>query len=157
MHSLRSAQALARRCGNFAQRCPIAAAARCPVRQRVTAAAPAARITSSRPAPAAGRLAASRVAFNSWRRSMSGSAPDQAALGAAEPRQQSNAAGTANAAADDAVTQASAPEDVLLQYVVLRRDLWTEQGWPLGSVVAQVCTQSPPRPARDMLLVQSCN
>ena len=28
-------------------------------------------------------------------------------------------------------------EDVILQYVVLRRDLWTELSWPLGSVVAQ--------------------
>eukprot|EP00873_Tetraselmis_striata_P024659 jgi/Tetstr1/444923/TSEL_032741.t1 len=31
------------------------------------------------------------------------------------------------------------PEDVVVQYVVLRRDLWTELGWPLGSVVAQAC------------------
>ena len=28
--------------------------------------------------------------------------------------------------------------DPLVQYVVLRRDLWTELGWPLGSIVAQV-------------------
>ena len=27
----------------------------------------------------------------------------------------------------------------LLQYVVLRRDLWKEQKWPLGSLVAQGC------------------
>ncbi|EFN56316.1 hypothetical protein CHLNCDRAFT_14905, partial [Chlorella variabilis] len=27
----------------------------------------------------------------------------------------------------------------LLQYVVLRRDLWTELDWPLGSLVAQGC------------------
>lgn len=32
-----------------------------------------------------------------------------------------------------------APADPLLQYVVLRRDLWTELDWPLGSVVAQGC------------------
>ena len=26
-----------------------------------------------------------------------------------------------------------------MQYVVLRRDLWADLGWPLGSVVAQAC------------------
>lgn len=30
-------------------------------------------------------------------------------------------------------------DDVLLQYIILRRDLWAELGWPLGSVVAQGC------------------
>jgi len=30
----------------------------------------------------------------------------------------------------------------LVQYVVLRRDLWAELGWPLGSVVAQACHAS---------------
>ena len=29
--------------------------------------------------------------------------------------------------------------DPLVQYVVLRRDLWADLGWPLGSVVAQAC------------------
>ena len=29
--------------------------------------------------------------------------------------------------------------DPLLQYVVLRRDLWADMGWPLGSLVAQGC------------------
>lgn len=29
--------------------------------------------------------------------------------------------------------------DPLIQYIVLREDLWTEHGWPLGSVVAQGC------------------
>ncbi|KAK9831398.1 hypothetical protein WJX81_001157 [Elliptochloris bilobata] len=33
----------------------------------------------------------------------------------------------------------STPGDPLVQYVVLRRDLWSELGWPLGSVVAQAC------------------
>ena len=28
--------------------------------------------------------------------------------------------------------------DPLVQYVVLRRDLWIDLGWPLGSIVAQV-------------------
>lgn len=32
--------------------------------------------------------------------------------------------------------------DPLVQYVVLRRDLWTDLGWPLGSVVAQACHAS---------------
>lgn len=30
-------------------------------------------------------------------------------------------------------------DDSLVQYVVLRRDLWVELGWPLGSIVAQAC------------------
>ena len=30
-------------------------------------------------------------------------------------------------------------DDVVVQYVVLRRDLWKELDWPLGSVVAQAC------------------
>lgn len=34
------------------------------------------------------------------------------------------------------------PRDPLVQYVVLRRDLWTEKRWPLGSVVAQACHAS---------------
>ena len=29
------------------------------------------------------------------------------------------------------------------QYVVLRRDLWGELGWPLGSIIAQVGTCFP--------------
>lgn len=32
--------------------------------------------------------------------------------------------------------------DPIVQYVVLRKDLWTEKGWPLGSVVAQACHAS---------------
>ncbi|GAX73247.1 hypothetical protein CEUSTIGMA_g701.t1 [Chlamydomonas eustigma] len=31
---------------------------------------------------------------------------------------------------------------LLVQYVVLRKDLWAEQVWPLGSVVAQACHAS---------------
>lgn len=38
-----------------------------------------------------------------------------------------------------AMAAGAMPEDVVVQYVVLRRDLWTELGWPLGSVVAQAC------------------
>eukprot|EP00798_Chlamydomonas_sp_ICE-L_P014669 gene14668-20704_t len=37
---------------------------------------------------------------------------------------------------------AEAPPDPIVQYVLLRRDLWQEQGWPLGSVVAQACHAS---------------
>lgn len=33
-------------------------------------------------------------------------------------------------------------DDVVLQYIILRRDLWGEMGWPLGSVVAQGCHAS---------------
>ncbi len=32
-----------------------------------------------------------------------------------------------------------AEESLLVQYVVLRADLWKEMGWPLGSIVAQAC------------------
>ena len=42
------------------------------------------------------------------------------------------------AAAADAPA-ASGSSDPLLQYVILRRDLWGELEWPLGSVVAQGC------------------
>ena len=43
------------------------------------------------------------------------------------------------ASASPTSTPQAAAHDVVLQYVVLRRDLWTEQAWPLGSVVAQGC------------------
>lgn len=33
----------------------------------------------------------------------------------------------------------AAPSDPILQYVILRKDLWKEMKWPLGSVVAQGC------------------
>ena len=36
-------------------------------------------------------------------------------------------------------TDTKAPSDPLLQYVILRKDLWTDMKWPLGSVVAQGC------------------
>ena len=37
--------------------------------------------------------------------------------------------------------EATAPED-LVQYLVLRKDLWTSLNWPLGSIVAQACHAS---------------
>lgn len=37
------------------------------------------------------------------------------------------------------VMSAQQDEDPLLQYVALRRDLWKEHNWPLGSIVAQGC------------------
>ena len=37
------------------------------------------------------------------------------------------------------VMSAHQDEDPLLQYVALRRDLWKEHNWPLGSIVAQGC------------------
>lgn len=43
------------------------------------------------------------------------------------------------AAASDAAETSAPKEDVTLQYVILRRDLWAELDWPLGSVVAQAC------------------
>lgn len=36
----------------------------------------------------------------------------------------------------------SQPAQNIVQYVVLRKDLWIEQSWPLGSVVAQACHAS---------------
>ncbi|GIL68014.1 hypothetical protein Vafri_21340 [Volvox africanus] len=33
-------------------------------------------------------------------------------------------------------------QDFLVQYVVIRKDLWGSLGWPLGSVVAQACHAS---------------
>lgn len=42
---------------------------------------------------------------------------------------------SATAAGDDA-------NDPIVQYIVLRRDLWSEQGWPLGPLIAQACHAS---------------
>jgi len=39
-------------------------------------------------------------------------------------------------------SDAPQPTPVVLQYIVLRKDLWVEQGWPLGSIVAQACHAS---------------
>jgi hypothetical protein len=33
-------------------------------------------------------------------------------------------------------------DNVLLQYIILRKDLWTVHKWPLGSVIAQGCHAS---------------
>lgn len=33
-------------------------------------------------------------------------------------------------------------DDPIVQYIVLRRDLWTDQGWPLGPLIAQACHAS---------------
>lgn len=35
-----------------------------------------------------------------------------------------------------------AADDPIVQWVVLRRDLWTDIGWPLGPVIAQACHAS---------------
>lgn len=51
------------------------------------------------------------------------------------PTAASSVAALATSSADNA-------DDTLLQYVVLRRDLWTEMDWPLGSIVAQACHAS---------------
>jgi len=54
------------------------------------------------------------------------------------------AEGTAKmaAAAGEQDTAATSPEDPIVQYIVLRKDLWTEQGWPLGPLIAQACHAS---------------
>lgn len=51
----------------------------------------------------------------------------------------SNAAVGESATPSTAVAGDGEMADPLVQYVVLRRDLWTDLGWPLGSIVAQAC------------------
>jgi Peptidyl-tRNA hydrolase PTH2 len=36
----------------------------------------------------------------------------------------------------------SKAEDPIVQYIILRRDLWADQGWPLGPLIAQACHAS---------------
>ncbi|NJR42881.1 MAG: hypothetical protein HC767_09710 [Akkermansiaceae bacterium] len=33
-------------------------------------------------------------------------------------------------------------DDPIIQYIILRRDLWADQGWPLGPLIAQACHAS---------------
>lgn len=57
----------------------------------------------------------------------------------------SSQAGEQRCAATEATgpaSEAAAAEDPVVQYIILRRDLWREQGWPLGSIVAQGCHAS---------------
>ena len=46
---------------------------------------------------------------------------------------------TTASAAPAADTSPADSEDTILQYIVLRRDLWRDDGWPLGPLVAQGC------------------
>lgn len=46
----------------------------------------------------------------------------------------------------------AAKPDFTVQYVVVRRDLWTDKQWPLGSVIAQVRTREPAS-ASDRLVI----
>lgn len=41
-----------------------------------------------------------------------------------------------------ATAQQHGGADPVLQYVVIRKDLWTALNWPLGSIVAQACHAS---------------
>lgn len=50
-----------------------------------------------------------------------------------------NAEPTAAAASSEPTSYA---EDPIVQYIVLRRDLWADQGWPLGPLIAQACHAS---------------
>lgn len=52
----------------------------------------------------------------------------------------SRAADSAVPAANSDIEEAVAGD--LVQYIVLRKDLWTELHWPLGSVIAQACHAS---------------
>ncbi len=45
-------------------------------------------------------------------------------------------------ATTSAAAAAPASAEELIQYVVLRKDLWAELKWPLGSIVAQACHAS---------------
>jgi len=55
----------------------------------------------------------------------------------------SSTAPAAAAAADGPSTSAEQQEnDPIVQWVVLRKDLWGEMGWPLGPVIAQACHAS---------------
>lgn len=48
-----------------------------------------------------------------------------------------------SAAAEQAADSAAPTQpDPIVQWVVLRRDLWQDLGWPLGAVVAQACHAS---------------
>ena len=55
------------------------------------------------------------------------------------PSSSAAAAAAAAGASDEAPSppSAAASADPLMQYVVLRSDLWKERGWPLGSLAAQ--------------------
>jgi hypothetical protein len=53
-----------------------------------------------------------------------------------------SAAAVQESAADAAAPVPPAQPDPIVQWVVLRRDLWQDLGWPLGAVVAQACHAS---------------
>jgi hypothetical protein len=64
------------------------------------------------------------------------STPTTAAAAANNP-------GPAAEQAEQAATSTVQPAaDPIVQWVVLRRDLWQDLGWPLGAVVAQACHAS---------------
>jgi peptidyl-tRNA hydrolase len=46
------------------------------------------------------------------------------------------------AAAAEPLLEQQPQQDPIVQWVVLRRDLWTDIGWPLGPVIAQACHAS---------------
>jgi hypothetical protein len=85
--------------------------------------------------PAAGSLSASyqnKPYSQIHKRQMSANTPAAASAGPPGPT-----------AADQAGSSAAAPAaDPIVQWVVLRRDLWQDLGWPLGAVVAQACHAS---------------
>ena len=68
---------------------------------------------------------------------MSTAAASPAAAAAASAAEAPQAAEQADCGADGADSA-----DVILQYVVLRRDLWAELSWPLGSIVAQASSHA---------------
>jgi hypothetical protein len=98
------------------------------------------------------KLSASPSHFASIQHRLRASAPelchDKAHCGVFSNRTSSNRSVMADASASSSSPQQqqtsdnAAAHDPVIQYVVLRKDLWTEKKWPLGSVVAQACHAS---------------
>lgn len=63
-------------------------------------------------------------------------------MSAAAAADEGAAAAASPASASTTTAAAPAADDPIVQWVVLRRDLWQELGWPLGPVIAQACHAS---------------
>ncbi len=98
------------------------------------------RLHSTRSRPSGSQQAAAPPAVSSkTQQGLLDAAKAPAARGMAAPAAPGSSEAAAAAADPGSTSSGAAPPDPLLQYVVLRRDLWKELDWPLGSVVAQGC------------------
>ncbi|GFR44610.1 hypothetical protein Agub_g5893, partial [Astrephomene gubernaculifera] len=99
-----------------------------------------ARRISGAPLLAYRRLLQSSTTFNSNLRGTSLSLAPQRKLmsESAGPGDAAKAVQDLSSASGNSALQ----QDFLVQYVVVRKDLWGSLGWPLGSVVAQACHAS---------------